>query len=66
MSNKKKELKMEAIYDWLFHYNPYTEVWAAFKKNDKDRYMNGQLSKDDMYQSKKITVLLEFMYKDLK
>jgi hypothetical protein len=57
---------MEAIYDWLFHYNPYTEVWAAFKKNDKDRYMNGQLSKDDMYQSKKITVLLEFMYKDLK
>lgn len=54
------------FYEWLFHYNPHTEVWSAFKRNQKEKYFNGELDKDDMYQSKKITVLLEFMSKDLK
>lgn len=32
---------MNSLYDWLFHYNPYTNSWVAFKKEDYINYFNG-------------------------
>ena len=31
----------EHFQDYLFHYNPYTEMWAAFKREDANDYFNG-------------------------
>lgn len=32
---------MDILYDWLFHYNPHTELWAAFKREHLQDYFNG-------------------------
>lgn len=31
----------EHFQDYLFHYNPYTEMWAAFKREHSNDYFNG-------------------------
>lgn len=35
---------MDTLYGWLFHYNPYTESWAAFRREDMQDYFNGDYS----------------------
>jgi hypothetical protein len=32
---------MDALYDWLFHYNPHTKSWAAFRREHMQNYFNG-------------------------
>ncbi len=32
---------MDALYDWLFHYNSHTKLWAAFKREHMQDYFNG-------------------------
>lgn len=32
----------EHFQDYLFHYNPYTERWHAFKREDMSDYFNGK------------------------
>ena len=34
---------MDVLYDYFFHYNPYTETWNAVKREDVSKYMNGDL-----------------------
>lgn len=33
----------DALYDWLFHYNHYTNLWTAIKRENVDKYFNGEL-----------------------
>jgi len=35
--------KNERFQDYLFHYNPYTELWAAFNREYSNDYFNGQV-----------------------
>jgi len=46
---------MEALHDWLFHYNPYTKAWAAFKREDSSDYFNG--NHENVIKSKSQTTL---------
>jgi hypothetical protein len=39
-----KNLNMTELHNWLFHYNPYTESWAAFKRDDLVPYFNGDMT----------------------
>jgi hypothetical protein len=32
---------MEKLYDYLFHYNPFQKLWYAFKREDYNKYFNG-------------------------
>lgn len=34
----------EELHNWLFHYNPYNESWAAFKRDHLVEYFNGNLT----------------------
>jgi hypothetical protein len=54
---------MEVLYGWLFHYNPYTQVWSAFRREDKEKYFNGELLDYQYHQSKKIMDLIGFVAK---
>ena len=56
----------ESMYDWLFHYNPYMEVWTAFKRENKEKYFNGELEPHEFHRSSKITTLIEFLNKSGK
>lgn len=33
----------EFFQDWLFHYNPYTKEWNAFKREHMNDYFNGSI-----------------------
>jgi hypothetical protein len=33
--------KLDKLYDYLFHYNPYQKIWYGFKKEDSHKYFNG-------------------------
>lgn len=61
-----KELKNYVLYDYLFHYNPYEEVWSAFKREHKEKYFNGELAKDEVLKSKNIKTLAEYIIKTSK
>jgi hypothetical protein len=41
----------EHFQDYLFHYNPYTEMWAAFKREHSNEYFNGQVENVVFYFS---------------
>lgn len=33
--------KLYPLYDYIFHYNPYQELWYAFKREDSNKYFSG-------------------------
>jgi len=35
---------MEELYDWLFHYNHYSQSWHAFKREHLVEYFNGDMT----------------------
>lgn len=37
----KKDMKEKLLYNWLFHYNRYTEKWHAFPREEYVNYFNG-------------------------
>lgn len=53
----------EAFYEWLFHYNPYTQVWSAFRREHKEKYFNGELLDYEYHKAKKIMDLIQFIAK---
>ncbi len=55
-------MKKEFMNDWLFHYNPYTEVWSAFYRQDMVSYFNGE-KPQSLLQSNKHATLLELISK---
>lgn len=54
---------MDKLYDYLFHYNPYEEIWYAFKRGDKEKYFNGEVDKSKLLKAKNIKVLLDVITK---
>lgn len=41
----------EHFQDYLFHYNPYKEMWAAFKREHSNDYFNGYTENVVFYYS---------------
>ena len=34
------------LYDYLFHYNQFTDMWSAFTRDQMKAYFNGTLEDD--------------------
>jgi hypothetical protein len=56
---------LNKLYDYLFHYNSFESTWYAFKRDEKEKYFNGELDKDTILKAKNIKVLLDVIYKDI-
>ena len=52
---------MNELYYYLFHYNSFTGYWNAFKREDKEKYFNGQLKEDLVLKNKDIMVLINYL-----
>lgn len=50
---------MNILYDYLFHFNPYTKEWNAFKREDKEKYFNGELMKNTVLKDAKFSGILK-------
>jgi hypothetical protein len=52
-------------YDWLFHYNQYTNHWYAFRRSDHDKYFNDnkldEKDKNYLLKAKDMTTLLNLI-----
>lgn len=49
------------LYDWLFHYNPYKNAWAAIPREDYEEYRNNSSLESVLY-SKDVNTLIEILY----
>lgn len=56
---------LNKLYDYLFHYNSFESTWYAFKRDEKEKYFNGELDKDTILKAKNIKVLLDVISKDI-
>lgn len=52
---------MEELHNWLFHYNPYKQLWFAFRREHASEYFNGTLT--NLLASKDHKVLVEILIK---
>jgi len=50
---------MNILYDYLFHFNPYNKEWNAFRREDKEKYFNGELMKHGVLTDPKFSGLLK-------
>jgi hypothetical protein len=42
----------EMLYDWLFHFNPYKDAWAAIPRDLYNQYCNDNNMEGVIYSSK--------------
>lgn len=52
-----------SLYDYLMHYNPYEEVYSAFKREDSSAYFNGTETTYPVLKAKNIKHLIEYITK---
>lgn len=50
------------LHDWVFHFNPYTEQWAAIHRDHYVDYWNGYQGKN-VLRAKYINVLVDLLHK---
>ena len=50
-------LMIKSTYDWLFHYNPYNNLWNMFHKEDTVAYWNNSDFKHPFIRSKDLRTL---------
>jgi hypothetical protein len=53
----------KALYDYIFHFNSYTEYWNAIKRDRKDAYFNGELNENEVIKNKDINILIDYITK---
>ena len=50
------------LYDWVFHFNPYTKTWAAIPRETYNDYWNDS-TYPNIIRSSKFPTLLEILQK---
>lgn len=55
---------MDKLYDYFFHYNPYTGYWNAFRREKYPDYMNGKLKADEVLKNKDVNKLVSYLSKN--
>jgi hypothetical protein len=56
---------MSRLYDWVFHYNHFTELWHAVPREMYNRYWDNDDIKG-VLKSKDINTLIEIITKGIK
>ena len=49
------------LYGWYFHFNTYTELWNAVRREHLNHYMNGTLKADECIKHRNITDLMRYI-----
>jgi predicted alternative tryptophan synthase beta-subunit len=60
MDNLKQDLSY--LQDWVFHFNSFTEQWAAIPRESYDQYWN-DYKNTAVLRSKTLNTLLELLHK---
>lgn len=52
----------KVLYDWLFHCNPYTNLWSAVQRDNFNELFN-DVSSDKVLRSSNINTLTQLIMK---
>ena len=50
----------EFLQGYVFHYNPYTETWAAFPRDVSKDYFNG-IPNESVIKHKNVSDIIEYL-----
>jgi len=53
--------KTEFLQQYIFHYNPYTQMWAAVKREHSDKYFNGTIEDHLIVRHSNIQAIIEYL-----
>jgi hypothetical protein len=53
---------MENLYDYIFHYNPFTKLWSAIPREKHNEYWNN-METDGVLKSENINTLMILIQK---
>lgn len=62
--NKVELNKPIYLYDYVFWYNPYEELWYAIKSDTQLNFFNGNRKKSFFYKARDINSLVEFLERE--
>jgi G:T-mismatch repair DNA endonuclease (very short patch repair protein) len=62
ISEEYKETANAFMHDWIFHYNPYEDRWAAIPRDNYTDYWNDRAHKN-ILRSKHLNTLIDLLYK---
>jgi hypothetical protein len=52
----------EAFNDYIFHYNPYSRVWSAVKREYSNAYFNGEdIPEGGIHRSEDLKILTHYI-----
>lgn len=57
-------MKLENLYDYIFWYNPYEEVWYAVHREYQLDFFNGNRNNIKFIKSKQHSTLMELLCKE--
>ena len=55
-------MKNEELYEYVFHFNPYNELWSAIPRDSYQQYFNNN-EIDGILKSKEYTTLIALILK---
>lgn len=58
----RTDIRDEYLQNWVFHYNPYREIWYAIPRESYLKFWQGGET-DGVQKSQNLTTLLELLYK---
>ena len=53
--------KSEFLQGYIFHYNPYTQMWAGIKREHTNEYFNATIKEVDIVKAPDINIILEYL-----
>jgi hypothetical protein len=64
MKNEIQITKPTYLYDYVFWYNPYEELWYSIKSDTQLNFFNGNRKKSVFYKARDINSLIEFLERE--
>lgn len=59
-----KKMTKERLYNYIFWYNPFEELWYAIHRESELQFFNGHRDKSIFYKSKEHSTLVELIIRD--
>jgi hypothetical protein len=59
---EKQIMRNEELYEYVFHFNPYNELWSAIPRDVYQQYFNNN-EVDGVLKSKELTTLMSLIEK---
>jgi len=60
-SNSFFNMKNNVLYDYMFHFNPYEQLWYAFRREEANAYWSDKDNVKSLIKAKDVKTILGFL-----